>query len=589
MSFICIDSVREGERVCSNVYIDQKPGTSGLRKPTKTFKQEHYSEIFIDASLRVLLQQKNVSTIKMKTLIVGGDGRYHSPHILQKIIKIAATYNYDRLYIGKNGLLSTPAVSNLIIKEGSIGGIVLTASHNPGGPNADFGIKVNMSNGGTATPDLTTKLYDLTKGNSGIYSYSINNNIPTVNLAKEANYRYKIGENKTFEICVIDSVKDYKEKMQEMFDFSLIKNYVSGNNPQIAILVDCMNGVAGPYAKEIFVNDLNVKESSIINGTPLPGITLLFNILFTRPSDFGKLHPDPNLTRAKDLLSKMKEGKHDIGVAFDGDADRNMIIGKNGLFISPCDSLAIIGANLKNLKAFEDVSKITGFARSMPTSSAIDRVANKLNIPCYEVPTGWKFFGNLMNANKICLCGEESFGTGSNYIREKDGVWTILVWLSILAKTKQSVEEILQSHWQIFGRNYYARLDFENVESEKALNLMNHVEMKFTSIINKTYTITGKKITVKTTDNFEYHDTVDQSISKNQGLRILFGDGSRIIFRVSGTGSTGATVRLYIGFFISIQIDSIVHYSKDVLKRHNTSSTAKLVIHSKISTKKAKN
>ncbi|XP_033324988.2 phosphoglucose mutase 1 [Megalopta genalis] len=504
----------------TRVYEGQKPGTSGLRKAVKVFMQEHYTENFVQAILEALGNQLIGST-----LVVGGDGRYYGKEAVGKIIRIAAANGVKKLIVGQNGILSTPAVSTIIRKYKTQGGIVLTASHNPGGPDADFGIKFNCENGGPAPDNVTNKIHEIT---TQLKSYKIASDI-NVDIDKIQSTTIQIDGN-SFIVDVIDSVNDYLELMKDIFDFSSIKNLLQGN---FKVLINGMNGVTGPYIKRIFSNELGVDDSSIVNTTPL--------------EDFGGHHPDPNLTYAKDLVDAIRNGPYDFGAAFDGDGDRNMILGKNAFFVTPSDSVAVLAANLNAIPYFKKTG-VKGYARSMPTGAAVDRVASKTGIKFFEVPTGWKYFGNLMDAGLLSICGEESFGTGSDHIREKDGIWACLAWLSVISNLGKSVEEILLSHWQIYGRNFFTRYDYENCESEGANKMMQFIETEIQKpdFVGKTFTSAGKTYVVKLADNYSYVDPVDGSQANKQGLRILFEDGSRIIYRLSGTGSSGATIRVYV-------------------------------------------
>ncbi|KAK2543209.1 Pgm1 [Columba livia] len=445
-----------------------------------------------------------------------------------------------RLVIGQNGILSTPAVSCIIRKIKAIGGIILTASHNPGGPNGDFGIKFNIANGGPAPEGITDKIFQISKK---IEEYAICPDLQ-VDLSTIGKQQFDL-ENKfkPFTVEIVDSVEAYANMLRNIFDFNALKELLSGKN-HLKIRIDAMHGVVGPYVKKILCEELGAPANSAVNCTPL--------------EDFGGHHPDPNLTYAADLVQTMKTGEYDFGAAFDGDGDRNMILGKHGFFVNPSDSVAVIAANIFSIPYFQQTG-VRGFARSMPTSGALDRVAHATKIALYETPTGWKFFGNLMDANKLSLCGEESFGTGSDHIREKDGLWAVLAWLSILATRKQSVEDIMKDHWQKYGRNFFTRYDYEEVDADAANKMMKDLEtvMFDRSFVGKQLSCGDKVYTVEKADNFEYNDPVDGSVSRNQGLRLIFSDGSRIIFRLSGTGSAGATVRLYI--------DS---YEKDAQKIH---------------------
>uniref|UniRef100_W5MI44 EF-hand calcium-binding domain-containing protein 7 n=1 Tax=Lepisosteus oculatus TaxID=7918 RepID=W5MI44_LEPOC len=464
-------------------------------------------------------------------------GEKMSPEEVNRIFSVADTSQngtgdhskIGRLVIGQNGILSTPAVSCIIRKIKAIGGIILTASHNPGGPNGDFGIKFNISNGGPAPEAVTDKIFQISKT---IEEYAICPDLK-VDLTTIGKQQFDL-ENKfkPFTVEIIDSVESYANMLRNIFDFAALKELLSGQN-QLKIRIDAMHGVVGPYVKKILCEELGSPANSAVNCVPL--------------EDFGGHHPDPNLTYAADLVETMKGGEYDFGAAFDGDGDRNMVLGKHGFFVNPSDSVAVIAANIFSIPYFQHTG-VRGFARSMPTSGALDNVAKATKITLYETPTGWKFFGNLMDANKLSLCGEESFGTGSDHIREKDGLWAVLAWLSIIAARKQSVEDILKEHWQKYGRNFFTRYDYEEVDSDSASKMMKDLEamMLDRAFIGQKFSVGDKTYTVERADNFEYSDSVDGSISRNQGLRIIFSDGSRVIFRLSGTGSAGATVRLYI-------------------------------------------
>ncbi|KAL5283151.1 PGM1 family protein [Megaselia abdita] len=432
----------------------------------------------------------------------------------------------SKVLVGQHGVLSTPAVSNLIRKNKALGGILLTASHNPGGPENDFGIKFNCENGGPAPDNVTNDIFEISKI---ITEYKIVENL-VVDISKIGSNKYTV-DNKDFTIEIIDSVNDYLQLMKEIFDFDKIKNFIKSK--QLKMLIDSMSGVTGPYVNSIFVEELGAQTNNVIRTTPL--------------TDFGGCHPDPNLTYAKDLVDKVRNGDYDIGAAFDGDGDRNMIIGHKAFFVTPSDSLAVIAHYLECIPYFKKHG-VQGFARSMPTASAIDLVGQKLNKEVFEVPTGWKYFGNLMDAGRLCLCGEESFGTGSNHIREKDGIWAVLAWLSIMENTGKGIEEILNNHWEIYGRNYFTRYDYEECELEPCNEMISTMEKLITepSFIGKSFTAGNTIYKVKVADNFSYIDPVDKSVANKQGLRIVFEDGSRIVMRLSGTGSSGATVRLYI-------------------------------------------
>jgi len=498
-----------------NPFQDQKPGTSGLRKSTLSFQKEHYLEIFIEAIF------KSLKGLRGSTLIVGGDGRYGNINAIKKIIQISVAHQVGKVIIPKNGLLSTPATSHLIRKKGAIGGIILSASHNPGGIEGDFGVKLNISNGGPAPELITNKIFECSKS---LRSYKISKiNTPELNKFGVFNFGQTSVE-------IIDGLKDYSDLMQNIFDLDQIRDFLKKD---FSLIFDAMNAVTGPYAKNIFVEKMGLADNCIMNGVPL--------------DDFGGLHPDPNLTyasRLADLLLVKKS--YSFGAACDGDGDRNMILGK-GCFVNPSDSLAVITANSNCVPGYKD--GIAGVARSMPTSSAVDFVASALNIPCFETPTGWKFFGNLLDSNLISICGEESFGTGSNHVREKDGLWAVLYWLQILAVKNCSVSELIQNHWQQYGRNYYSRHDYEAIPSTIANQIFNNLSSLLPSLKGNRFA--GNS--VKEADNFSYLDPVDNSISKNQGLRIILDDNSRVILRLSGTGTKGSTLRLYFEKFASSQ------------------------------------
>ncbi|WP_421359076.1 alpha-D-glucose phosphate-specific phosphoglucomutase [Agrobacterium rosae] len=487
---------------------DQKPGTSGLRKKVPVFAQENYAENFIQSIF------DSLEGFAGQTLVIGGDGRYYNRDVIQKTIRMAAASGFGKVLVGQGGILSTPAASHIIRKYKAFGGIILSASHNPGGPNEDFGIKYNIGNGGPAPEKITDAIFDRTKS---IETYRISDaadvDLDTIGTADV--------DGMTVE--VIDPVADYAALMEELFDFAAIRNLIAGG---FKVVVDSMSAVTGPYAVEIIEKRLGAPAGSVWNSVPLP--------------DFGGHHPDPNLVHAKDMYDAvMSADGPDFGAASDGDGDRNMVVGK-GMFVTPSDSLAIIAANAKLAPGY--ASGISGIARSMPTSAAADRVAEKLGIGMYETPTGWKFFGNLLDAGKVTVCGEESFGTGSNHVREKDGLWAVLFWLNIVAARKESVKDIVTQHWAEYGRNYYSRHDYEEVDSDAANTLVSILREKLATLPGTSY----GALKVKAADDFAYNDPVDQSVSKNQGIRILFEGGSRIVIRLSGTGTSGATLRLYV-------------------------------------------
>ncbi|MDH5183708.1 MAG: alpha-D-glucose phosphate-specific phosphoglucomutase [Gammaproteobacteria bacterium] len=487
---------------------DQKPGTSGLRKSVVVFQQPHYLECFVQAIFN------SVPGLAGNTLVLGGDGRYHNAEAIQTILRMAAAHGIKKVLVGQYGLLSTPAASAVIRKYQAAGGIILSASHNPGGPDGDFGIKFNSANGGPAVESLTEAMY---ANSQQLTEYQIIESEP-VDINEQG--PSQLGE---MQIEVIDPVSDYSELMASLFDFDAIRQMFRKG---FRIRFDAMHAITGPYAREILERELGAEAGSVINAVP--------------KTDFGGGHPDPNLAHAKELVTEMYSAHApDMGAASDGDGDRNMILGQH-FFVTPSDSLAVLAANATLVPGY--ASGLAGVARSMPTSQAVDQVAKELGIACYETPTGWKFFGNLMDGGHITLCGEESFGTGSDHVREKDGLWAVLFWLNILAVEGDSIKQIVQQHWSRFGRNYYTRHDYEAVDAERASELMLRLEGKLEYLIGTAPN--GLHITAA--DNFAYTDPVDGSISHKQGLRILFADGARIIYRLSGTGTQGATLRIYV-------------------------------------------
>ena len=494
--------------VATTPYDDQKPGTSGLRKKVPVFQQENYAENFIQSVF------DSLEGFSGKTLVVGGDGRFYNREVIQTAMRMAVANGFGRVIVGQGGILSTPAASNVIRKRGAFGGLVLSASHNPGGPHEDFGIKYNVGNGGPAPERITEAVFARSKA---IDRY-LTLDAPEIDLDDVGTF--SLG-NATIE--VIDPVADYAALMETLFDFDAIRAMFAGG---FRMAFDAMHAVTGPYATEILEKRLGASRGTVRNGVPLP--------------DFGGHHPDPNLVHARDLYDlMMSPGAPDFGAASDGDGDRNLIIGK-GIFVTPSDSLAMLAANAHLTPGYADGLK--GIARSMPTSAAADRVAEKLGIGLYETPTGWKFFGNLLDAGMVTICGEESAGTGSDHVREKDGLWAVLLWLNILAVRKESVQDIARKHWAEYGRNYYARHDYEAVETERANALMAELRGKLA-------TLPGSKVrglTIAFADDFSYTDPVDGSVSRNQGIRIGFEGGSRIVFRLSGTGTEGATIRVYL-------------------------------------------
>jgi len=487
---------------------DQKPGTSGLRKKVSVFQHPHYLENFVQSIF------DSVPDLIGGTLVVGGDGRFYNTVAIQTILSMAAANGIAKVIVGQSGLLSTPAASCIIRKYEATGGIILSASHNPGGPEGDFGIKYNSQNGGPAAEFVTEVIYARSRK---IDAYKTTENA-AINL--DVIGTQHIGD---MHIDIIDSVTDYADLLETLFDFEKIRRlFASG----FTLCFDAMHAITGPYAKEILVRRLGASEDSLINTVPLP--------------DFGGGHPDPNPIYAKQLFEKMfSNNAPDFGACSDGDGDRNIVLGKN-TYVTPSDSLAVITANAHLISGY--AAGLTGVARSMPTSRAVDKVAEKLGIDCFETPTGWKFFGNLLDAKRITICGEESAGTGSDHIREKDGLWAILIWLNIIAVSKKSVSDILKSHWRDFGRNYYSRHDYEGVDKDKAERVMETLRAKLSTLKGQSLhgeTISGAK-------SFTYVDPIDRSVSENQGLQVEFESGSRFVMRLSGTGTLGATLRLYL-------------------------------------------
>ena len=494
-------------------FTDQKPGTSGLRKSSKQFEQPNYLESFIEAALRTLPGTNG------GTLIVGGDGRYGNVRAIDVILRMAAAHGLGKVIVTTGGILSTPAASHLIRSKNAIGGIILSASHNPGGPDGDFGVKVNGANGGPTPASYTDAVFECTKTLS---HYSIVDATP---VSLDGPMQHSIG---AMSVEVIDGVDDFVALMQQLFNFDEIKALLRNNFP---LAFDAMHAVTGPYATRILEGLLDAPAGSVRNGVPL--------------EDFGKGHPDPNLTYAHDLAELLLQGDgYRFGAACDGDGDRNMILGHH-CFVNPSDSLAVLTANATLAPAY--AKGLAGVARSMPTSAAVDVVAKELGINCYETPTGWKFFGNLLDAGQITLCGEESFGTGSDHVREKDGLWAVLFWLQILAKRQCSVAEIMADHWKRFGRHYYSRHDYEAVDSKAAHGLYDRLEAMLPSLKGQPFA--GG--TIRDADNFSYTDPIDNSVTQGQGLRILLEDGSRVVIRLSGTGTKGATIRVYLESYVA--------------------------------------
>lgn len=489
-------------------YADQKPGTSGLRKKVRVFRQKNYVENFIQSIF------DSVAGFHGETLVIGGDGRYFNREAIQIAIRMASANGFGRVIVGQGGILSTPAASHLIRKNRAFGGIVLSASHNPGGPEEDFGIKYNVGNGGPAPEKLTEAIF----ARSGVIDRYAIADIPEVDLDTPGTTT--AGD---MIVEVVDPVADYAALMESLFDFDAIRTLFSGG---FTMVFDAMHAVTGPYAVEILERRLGAPAGTARNATPLP--------------DFGGHHPDPNLVHARELYELMMSPEApDFGAASDGDGDRNLILGR-GIFVTPSDSLAMLAANAHLAPGYRDGLK--GIARSMPTSGAADRVAEKLGIPLYETPTGWKFFGNLLDAGLATICGEESAGTGSDHVREKDGLWAVLLWLNILAARGESVKEIVRRHWAEYGRNYYSRHDYEGLDAEVADGLMAALRETLPQLPGTGFA----GLSVETADDFSYHDPVDGSVSTGQGVRILFAGGSRIVFRLSGTGTTGATLRVYL-------------------------------------------
>ena len=509
----CSSSMNVQHIALARPFSDQKPGTSGLRKSSRQFQAPHYLESFIEASLRVL------PGVAGGTLVVGGDGRYGNRQAIAVIARMAAAHGVARLITTTGGILSTPAASHLIRQHGAVGGVILSASHNPGGPDGDFGVKINGANGGPTPESITDAIYAATQTLDGyrICEGGSDPDLSTPGLSS-------IGE---LQVEVIDGVDDYVALMQRLFDFDQIGDLLRGDFP---MAFDAMHAVTGPYASRIFEEMLGAPAGTVRNGVPL--------------EDFGGGHPDPNLTYAHDLAELLlASDAYKFGAACDGDGDRNMVLGAR-CFVNPSDSLAVLTANATLAPGYAD--GLAGVARSMPTSAATDVVAKELGLACFETPTGWKFFGNLLDAGRITLCGEESFGTGSNHIREKDGLWAVLFWLQILAQRRCSVAEVMATHWGRFGRHYYSRHDYEAIASDAANELYGRVKAMQPSLVGQRFA--GRS--VASADDFSYTDPVDGSVSRGQGLRLLLDDGSRVVLRLSGTGTQGATLRVYLESYV---------------------------------------
>jgi phosphoglucomutase len=505
--------------VATKPFSDQKPGTSGLRKKTRIFMQPNYVENFVQSVFNTI--REDVPTgLASETLVVGGDGRYYNREAIQIILRMAAANGVGRLLVGRSGLLSTPAVSAVIRRRSALGGLVLSASHNPGGIDEDFGVKYNIRNGGPAPESITQKIYEHSLKISEYFTVDS----PDIDLDQEGRFRLE-----NTEIVLIDSLQDYTSLCEELFDFNALAGLLKSD---FRMVFDAMHAVTGPYAHHILEERLGAPPGTVINGIPL--------------EDFGGLHPDPNLVNAAELVARMRApDAPDFGAACDGDGDRNLILGRN-FFVTPGDSVALIAEHAqRSIPGYRD--GLAGVARSMPTSTAVDRVAKDLGITCYETPTGWKFFGNLMDAGLCTICGEESFGTGSNHVREKDGLWAVLSWLSILAVTRKSISEVARNHWQRFGRSYYQRHDYERLELKAATVLVETLRQRLPSWSGKE--LAGSR--VAKADDFSYKDPVDGSESAHQGIRVLLEDGSRIVCRLSGTGTQGATLRMYVERYLN--------------------------------------
>lgn len=496
-------------------FAGQRPGTSGLRKKVTVFIQPHYLENFVQALLDVLnASGADGQALQGQTLVLGGDGRFYNRPAVQTILKLAAANGVARVLLGRGGILSTPAVSAVIRRRQAFGGVVLSASHNPGGPEGDFGIKYNAGNGGPANEALTDAVYARTQ----LVRELRISDAPDIDMD-----RLGLQPLENMQVDVIDPVADYAAVMRELFDFELLRGMFQRG---FSVRVDAMNAVGGPYATAILEGVLGAPAGTVVNAEPL--------------EDFGGLHPDPNPVNAEDLIARMQRpDAPDFGAAMDGDADRNMVVGRN-FVVTPSDSLALMTAHAGLIPGYQD--GLLGVARSMPTSAAVDRVAKALGLPCFETPTGWKFFGNLLDAGRVSLCGEESYGTGSSHVREKDGLWAILFWLSLQGASGRSVETLVREHWRVYGRNYYSRHDYEGIAVDVANALVRDLRAALPALPGRWFG--GRHVVLA--DDFSYTDPVDGSVSGQQGIRLIFDDGARVIFRLSGTGTEGATLRLYL-------------------------------------------
>jgi len=496
-------------------FAGQRPGTSGLRKKVTVFTQPHYLENFVQALLDVLnAGGADSQVLHGQTLVLGGDGRFYNRTAVQTILKLAAANGVARVLLGCGGILSTPAVSAVIRRRQVFGGIVLSASHNPGGADGDFGIKYNAGNGGPANESLTEAVYARTQ----LVRELRISDAPDIDID-----HLGLLQIEQMQVEVIDPVADYAAVMRALFDFELLRGMFRSG---FTLRVDAMNAVGGPYARAILEGELGAPAGTVVNAEPL--------------EDFGGLHPDPNPVNAEDLIAHMQRpDAPDFGAAMDGDADRNMVVGRN-FVVAPSDSLALMTAHARLIPGYRD--GLAGVARSMPTSAAVDRVANAMGLTCFETPTGWKFFGNLLDAGRVSLCGEESYGTGSSHVREKDGLWAILFWLSLQGATGRSVETLVREHWHVYGRNYYSRHDYEGIAVDTANTLMADLRAALPNLSGRKF---GSRQVVLA-DDFAYTDPVDGSVSSQQGIRLIFDDGARVIFRLSGTGTEGATLRLYL-------------------------------------------